>query len=253
MATIVAIAMAAYATTDLVHEVLGHGVAVLLSPGIRATALTTVALQTTTSSRWVAAAGSIANVVVGSGAYALFHHRRFWDPWTLFLALSASTNLLNGTGYLFFSALLNFGDWAVVIGGATPAWAWRTVMGLVGAISYGLVIRGGSRSPARLIRLRLISRDEPRRVLIPAYIAGGLLFVLAAAMNPIGPQLILTSGVSSGFGAMAGLAYLPFSVEARTDDLSLEAQPLPFSIGWCVAGAVIALLFVGVAGPGIQL
>ena len=38
---------------------------------------------------------------------------------------------------------------------------------------------------------------------------GWPLFIAGAAMNPIGASLIWLSGVSSGFGAMAGLLFVP--------------------------------------------
>ena len=34
-------------------------------------------------------------------------------------------NLFTGTGYFFFSGVANFGDWAAVIHGLQPYWAWR--------------------------------------------------------------------------------------------------------------------------------
>lgn len=253
VATVIAIAAAAYVSCDMIHEVLGHGLACALSPGVRALSLTTVALQTDASSRWVAAAGSIANVVAGLAAFALFRRRTTWDGWTLFLALLAATDLFNGTGYLIFSAALDIGDWAVVIAGTTPPWLWRTILGLTGIALYGMVVAGAARASVVRIRQGLISPREPGRVLLLAYVAGGLLFVAGAAMNPIGPSLILTSGVSSGFGAMAGLAALPSLIERRTTGAPEGGRPLPFSLGWCVAGAVAAALFVGVIGPGIRL
>ena len=64
--TTIAIAIAAYALCDLVHEVGGHGSAALMVPGVRVISLSTVALQTTGISRIVAAAGSEANVLVGA-------------------------------------------------------------------------------------------------------------------------------------------------------------------------------------------
>src|SRR6195256_6517772 len=73
--TIVAVAVTAYALCDLVHEVAGHGIAALMVPGVRVLSLSTVALQTTGDSRIVAAAGSIANVLVGAAALGLFHRR----------------------------------------------------------------------------------------------------------------------------------------------------------------------------------
>jgi len=79
------------------------------------------------------------------------------------------------------------------------------------------------------------------------------MFVLGSSLNPIGPSLILTSGVSSGFGAMAGLVIIPSLVERQTSQDHSAGQTLPFSLGWCVAGAVVAIVFIGLLGPGIRL
>ena len=49
--TIAEIAATAFALCDLVHEVVGHGIAVLLVPGVHAISLSPVALQTTGGSR----------------------------------------------------------------------------------------------------------------------------------------------------------------------------------------------------------
>src|SRR2546425_9797997 len=97
--TVIAVAIVAYAGCDMVHEVLGHGVACLLV-GVRPLSLSTVALQTGTSSRPVAAAGSIANVVFGMLAMWLFRRGRSFGAGRYFLWLFGSINLLNGTGYL---------------------------------------------------------------------------------------------------------------------------------------------------------
>jgi hypothetical protein len=56
-----------------VHEVAGHGLAAVVTPGVRFVSLSTVALQTTGDSRAVAARGSIANVIVGAAALGVFH------------------------------------------------------------------------------------------------------------------------------------------------------------------------------------
>jgi hypothetical protein len=122
--TVIGIAMVAYAACDMVHEVAGHGLACALT-GVRALSLSTVALQTGSSSRLVAAAGSIANVVVGVLALIAFRRGPRSGATRYFLWLFASLNLLNGTGYLLFSGLLDVGDWAVVIAGFEPHWAWR--------------------------------------------------------------------------------------------------------------------------------
>ncbi len=115
--TIVAVAITAYALCDLVHEVAGHAFAALMVPGVRVVSLSTVALQTTGNSRIVASAGSIAQVLVGAVAFGLFHRLARFSATGYFLWLFGSVNLLNGSGYLFYSGVLGSGDWEVVIRG----------------------------------------------------------------------------------------------------------------------------------------
>jgi hypothetical protein len=102
--TTVAIAVAAYAFCDLVHEVVGHGTAALMVPGVHVLSLSSVALQTTGGSRIVAAAGSMANLIAGAAALALFHRRDRFSASDYFLWLFGSLNL-NGSGYPLYSGL----------------------------------------------------------------------------------------------------------------------------------------------------
>jgi hypothetical protein len=250
--TVVGIALVAYAACDMVHEVLGHGLACLLT-GVRALSLSTVALQTASSNRFVAAAGSIANVVVGLLAILLFRRRRTFGAAGYFLWLFAALNLLNGTGYLLFSGVLDFGDWAVVIAGLEPHRVWRAVLAVAGAVLYVGAIRLIAANAVRLIQNGEVDRREMPRLIFPAYVAGGLLFVAGAALNRVSPSLILMSGVSSGFGAMAGLALVPSLVERSTKESTTVAAPLRFNIGWVVAGLLVALVFIAVLGPGVRL
>jgi len=96
--TVAAIGVTAFALCDLVHEVAGHGLAVLLVPGVQAISLSSVALQTTGASRLVAAAGSMANIIAGCIAMALFQRQRRFSAGAYFLWLFGAVNLLNGCG-----------------------------------------------------------------------------------------------------------------------------------------------------------
>lgn len=250
--TVIALAIVAYAACDMVHEVLGHGLACALTGG-RAISLSTVALQTESNSRIVAAAGSIANVIAGLLVLLALRRRSRFGPSRHFLWLFASTNLLNGTGYLLFSGVLDYGDWAVVISGMEPHWAWRVLLVAVGVGTYLGAIRLIAGEMISRIRDGDVPRREVGRLVFPAYIAGGLLFVAGSALNPVGPSLILLSGVSSGFGAMAGLAYVPKLVEEQTREVESAALPLHFSPGWVIGGALVAVLFIALLGPGIRL
>jgi hypothetical protein len=246
------VAIVAYASCDMVHEVAGHGLACALT-GVRALSLSTVALQTGSSSRFVAAAGSIANVVAGILALTLFRRGTSFSVMRYFVWLFGSVNLMNGFGYLLFSGVLDTGDWAVVIARLEPHGAWRAILAVGGAALYAGTVYVIAAGIGSLVRSGDMDRQEVRRLIFPAYVAGGLLLVAGSTLNPISRSLILLSGVSSGFGAMAGLCFVPGLVERRTTEMPNAPPPLRFSPGWVAVGAVVALVFVAVLGPGVRL
>jgi len=249
LVTVCSIAVVAYAACDLIHEVAGHGLACLLSSEVGALSLSTVALQTSRSSRMVAASGTIANLVAGLLAWAACRRGGQFRPSLYFLWLLGAINLMNAFGYLVFSAVLDSGDWGVVIAGWEPHWAWRTGMGFAGLVLYLAAVRMAA---AELTRMSPDSEDVSRLIL-SSYLAGGLLLVAGAALNPISPSLILLSGVSTGFGAMAGLlAVGPLVERAARTQLQGPRGQLERSRGWIAAGLAVALLFVAWLGPGIN-
>src|SRR2546422_1924581 len=130
--TVAAIAIVAYAACDMVHEVLGHGTAVLFSDQVRAVMLTTVALSTKGASRLVSAAGTIANLFAGLLALRFVGSGRGAGSARYFLWLFGSLNLLNATGYPLYSGILESGDWAAVTAGLQPHVAWRIALVVVG-------------------------------------------------------------------------------------------------------------------------
>ena len=251
--TIAAIAVIAFALCDLVHEVLGHGLAVLFVPGVQALSLSSVALQTTGVSRLVAAAGSLANIVVGGCALMFFRRRDRFSPGAYFLWLFGAVNLLNGAGYPLYSAALGSGDWEVVVRGFEPAIVWRVGLGLVGATAYVGVVWLSATELKRAVERDLVSVMEIPSLVFLAYVVGSMLLVAASALNPIGPSLILLSGVSSGFAAMAGLTAIPKLVENRVGQQARGAAPISFSAGWVGTGMVVAVVFTAVIGRGIVI
>jgi hypothetical protein len=249
--TTVAVAITAYAMADLVHEVVGHGIAALMTPGIRLVSLSTVALQSTGSSRVVAACGSIANVLVGAADLGVFQRLPPFSPAAYFLWLFGSVNVLNGCGYPLFSAVLDSGDWSVVIQGLQPTSVWRGGMAVAGAAAYWGAILLSAGTLTRAVNRRLLSRSEITRLIFPSYLAGGILLLVASMFNPIASSLILSSGLSSGFAATAGLTLVPGMVEHRTREGEVETGFIPASKGWIVTGVIVGGLFVAVLGPGI--
>lgn len=251
--TVVAIAIVAYAACDMTHEVLGHGIATGLVPNVRALGLSTIGLQTSGSSRFVAAAGSIANVLAGLVSMALARRGRGFGPGRWFAWLFGILNLLNATGYPLFSGVLDFGDWAVVIASLEPHGAWRVVLALAGAGLYGWVVRVGAAELLLWIRGGELHPAEVPRLVIPAYVSGGLLLVVGSALNPVGPHLILLSGASTGFACMAGLLLVPRLTQSAGSGAGTPATPLRFAPTWVGAAVVVAAVFIGVLGRGVRL
>jgi hypothetical protein len=48
-------------------------------------------------------------------------------------------NLFDAGGYFLFSGIGNFGDWAAVVEGWQPAWAWRVGLIALGTVTYFLL------------------------------------------------------------------------------------------------------------------
>jgi hypothetical protein len=250
--TVVGVAIIGYAACDMVHEVLGHGLPTLLSSDVRAVMLTTVALSTVGSSRVVVAGGTIANLVAALLAFLVFQRMKGFGATRYFAWLFATLNLLNATGYFILSGFLGSGDWAVVIADLQPQFLWRVMLSLLGLVGYAASTYMSADMLAALVRRGDIRQRDVRRLIVPAYIGGGVLLVAGAALNPIDSALVLSSGASTGFGAMSGLLAIPWLVENRTQDRS-GAHPLPLSGGWVISAIGTALIFIVVIGRGIRL
>ena len=160
-------------------------------------------------------------------------------------------NLLNGSGYPLYSAALGSGDWDVVIRGLRPAWMWRVALGGVGALGYVTATGLSARAAIGAVKRDLLARAEVRPLVFPAYVAGGTLLLVASAFNPISPSLIFSSGLSSGFAAMAGLTFVPGLVEGQTTDHEIGSGFVPHSTAWIATGIIVAALFVAILAPGI--
>jgi hypothetical protein len=252
IATTASIAIVVYAAMDMCHEVLGHGMATLFVDDVTPVSLTTVALSSSGAvSRWVALAGPLTNLVLGIFSLAWFRRLSTFGTGSFFLWLFAVVNLLNGTGYAIYSGGLDFGDLAVVIAGWEPHLAWRVGMLVLGVAGYYLSLRVSSISLARRLDDCGVARRVVPRLVWSAYLAGGLLLVAGAAMNPFS-SLILLSGVSGGFVCMAGILFVP-QVADPTPVVATGDVPWRVSWLWIVSAVVVAAVFVFIIGPGISL
>jgi hypothetical protein len=147
---------------------------------------------------------------------------------------------------------LNSGDWANVMAGLSPAWLWRCVLGLAGVILYVLAMFWTASSMGDLVNHGEVALADLQRLVLPAYLAGGMVMTIASIFNPISPSLILLSGAGASFGLNSGLLFLPGIVAANAHAPTLVTRPMPFSFFWVALGIVVSGLFIAVLGPGIH-
>jgi hypothetical protein len=258
--TLVAIAVVAFALANVVHEGVGHGGACLLVGG-RALALSAIHFDSDLAGlspdahKWVAAGGTLANLALGLlAAAALRVLRGASGPGRFFLWLSMTVNLLQSAGYWLFSGLGNVGDWAVVVEGWTPHGALRVGLAALGGAAYCAFV---------LFSLRELSPrlgTGPGRLplavslTVVSYIVGGALYVAAGFLNPVGKHLVLISAAAASFGGTSGLAWMAQLLrdQRRFPPHDGPTLRIPRSVPWLVSGTIVALLFVGILGPGIR-
>ncbi len=246
--TIIAIAALACMLQTVLHEGLGHGVVAWLSGAHRLT-LSTVALQSDIASRWISAAGTFVNFAAACVLLLLLRVRRYRPATGYFLVLALAGNLFTSTGYFLFSGFSNFGDWAEVIRGRQPHWAWQVGLVLFGVVSYYLSML------LVAAELRRFKRDETSKRLVELtwtpYFTDGILAALAGVFNPAGIFYVFASALPSTLGANGGLLSLPWMVRLllRPEE---QTGALRRSVAWIVLAGGASALYIFVLGRGVR-
>ena len=251
--TITAISVLSEIVADVLHEGFGHAAIALLT-GTKSGVLTTVAWSSVEeSTRLVAAGGTLVNLVAALVFWLALRSAKNASIGTrYFLLISCAFNLLTGTGYFFFSGVTNFGDWANVIDGLAPHWMWRTLLIVFGAATYytSVLVVG-----VALVRYVGAPRNESKRLrkltLIP-YVTAVVLACAAAALNPLGVQLIWQSALAATGGGQSGLLWLQYYIPRETVP-ERARETLGRSYGWIGAAVACAVPFIFVLGRGITL
>jgi hypothetical protein len=249
--TIIAISALACILQDILHEGLGHGVTAWLS-GAHQVTLSTVALQSDIETRWIAANGTLVNLVFAGVFWLLLRNASRYSPaLRYFFVLAMMGNLFTATGYFFFSGVANFGDWAVVIHGLQPYWLWRVGLIVLGVASYyasmllvAAELRPFHKPDTGWRRIRGLSWTP--------YFTDGILAGVAGLLNPAGLFYVIASALPSTLGANAGLLSLPSIMRMRNRSANESLPPIQRSLGWLAAGVIVILLFIFVLGRGIS-
>ena len=251
LATTVAIAIVAYTMSSILHEFVGHSLVARIL-GAHVTSISSVNMNYDVAvvhaglRKVISACGALANILTALVALAILRKRPTSANVRYFLWLFMTVSLLLATGYPGFSAVMGSGDWANVIYGLPHLIMWRALLLVISAVLYWISLRISAQELVLLIGSR--SREVSRRLVLPAYFAGGLLFSIAAAFNPSGPRMLIWAAAAS-FGSMSGIV---FSL-SRFDSNEKPALPINGSIPWVLLAVVITGLFVSILGPGTNL
>jgi hypothetical protein len=260
--TVSSVAVIVYAMASVLHEGIGHGGACLAVGGVPE-ALSSMHFDCSLPSnavfaaRIVAAGGTIATLIGGVAALAVYRMKGPPPIIRYALWLFAAVNIMQGTGYFLFSGIGGVGDWATVIDGAQPAWLWRSLMAGLGFAAYYVATTALFRQLDPFI-----GEARPRRydfalmLAVRPYLVGGALQMIAGAFNPGGLELMLLSGAAASFGGTSGLAWGPQMLRGtRTPSSKLERPVLVVrrSLVAIALSIMIGLMFIATLGPGLSL
>jgi hypothetical protein len=251
------ISLVAYAVCAVVHEGFGHGGACLLVGGAADT-LNSCYFEckgevSDAGSRTISAGGTIANLIAAGLTLTLVRALKPRPALQYFGWIFFTVNMLDAFGYLMFSGIGGIGDWSNVIEGRQPEWLYRAGLAVAGVVLY---FGPGRASVVRGLEPFLGSDDKravrANTLALWPYLAGGLQAVLAGALNPISPQLVLISAAAASLGGTSLLGWYP-RVYARISKGNGKAPLIvPRSNAWIAAGALSSLVFIAVLGRGIH-
>jgi hypothetical protein len=242
-ATIISMAVIASALATVLHEGLGHGVTAALRGDV-VTELTSNHLSSLRPDRWVDAAGTIVNLIIGTGSLVASHAAGKRSNTRYFLWILAALNLLPGAGYFMFSGIFGFGDWNQVILGLPHQVTLRVVMTIFGAALYVLVVK----LLAISVRPFVPNRSAYNAVGRLPYFAAGLFSCAAGVFDPLGFKLLFVSTIPAAFGGSSGLLWTDSLMPRAMPERNLVVCRDPL---WWIAAVVVGGGYVVILGRGI--
>jgi hypothetical protein len=250
--TVCAISLLAEIIGNVLHEGLGHAATALLT-GTKSGVLTTVAWSGDFDSRLVAAGGTLANLAAAMVFWiALRSATGTSVRLRFFLFTSLAFNLFAGTGYLLFSGVTNFGDWAAVIAGLHAHWLWRSLLVVAGIASYYAAVLVAGTALVRYVGVPRKAIGRLLRLTLIPYFCAVLLLCAGGLLNPIGIQLVWQSALPGAAGAHSGLLWLRYYIPRGTIP-ERRSDGIDRNYAWIIVAVGLSLVFIFVLGPGIAL
>lgn len=257
-ATTLAIAAVSIALVQILHE--GTHAVTCIAVGADLLEISALHVSCESSTAWqskvVSASASIINLIVGLLVFVrLRKAQRLSSESAFFLWLFMLMNWLLAAGYWMFSGIGNVGDWANVIAGWSPHWAWRLVMAVVGSALYLTLVWKSLRVLGRIIGGE--DRDEQIRRAVRlglySYVAVVLVILVAGVFNSYG--ITGLPAVAALMLALGGMSPLLWMMQWFRSDSFLKVPGAPLAIrrrgSWIVAGLMAVILYGVVLGPTI--
>ena len=254
-ALVIAIAWLVYGLSMGLHEP-GHAMTGLLVGGtptfisstdVRGDWSTVSVVGMTT----IGTAGSLINLALAAAGFvALCSGTRRSFAFGLFAWLLMGVNGFVVGMYLMASPLFDFGDWATVLRQYGGHSGMRMLLVAVG----GALTAGWFRLTSRLstvvdTRGLTLSAEDVRA----SWAAGGVLAAAAAVFSPLG----LAWAVPVALGSTMGTTWPMLGTVARRSGTAVaRSDSVDESEGngwWILAGLIVAVAFVVVLGPGVEL
>ena len=255
--SVAAIGVLAFISTDIAHEVVGHGIGLLIAGG-RSGILTTTRLiyefQLPNPTWRIFDIGGPAGNLIWAGACFLAQRliHRTAPGLRLFLWTSMSFSLLWECGYLMKCGVTGNGDWMALTEGLTPAWVWRALIFVVGLALYRGAVSLTSSELHFVISAKAAQwRSRVVRLLLTLCSAGGLIACAGPIFDPRGRIEMLNSGALSSLASWVGLFAVPFLFALHSDKNLAAVSPLRRSTPVILLAAAALVSFVAILGPGI--
>lgn len=244
-----ALGICAYIVADVIHEVIGHGGACILSGG-SISLLSSVYFYSNNGNILVDIWGPIANILAGIlFLLVLNFYKESSTRIRYFFILLVAFNLFWGTGELIYSGLTNKDDWSFLISGLQPAWFWRTVLVVIGVILYSATIRIVS------AKLQLITGDDYERrkqLILITYLSAGVSACFAASFDLIELLPAVKESALETFAGFIGFLLILRIKNNNELNYTSNSSPITRDMKWIISVTIIYVIFVVIMGQGMK-
>lgn len=260
--TLIALSALAYITAVGLHEHLGHTAMciVLGSHPIEVGAFYVdcdYAGLSDLGIRLVAIAGPAVSLGIGIVCFLILRHfpsRLFTSNY--FVWLLGSIGLMSASGYLFFSGISGAGDFGTTRDGVfyqvTPEWLLRTVLVIVGIVSYLLVVHLAVHEIDQYINGVGNTRIRyAHQLTLTSYLTGAIVYIAIGLLNPHGLIIVVVSAAASSLGATSGLIWMMRLLDRDRQVLRPELT-IQRSWWWIALGGMVTVIYAMILGPTLH-